>query len=208
MIIVGAGGFAKEVIFLIERNLNYKIKGIVDDNFGKISSNLFDYPILGSTKYLNQVNEITGIVISIANPKAKEKIYHNCKQNKNLFYPNIIDNSALVGKDVNFGFGNIIMPYTTFSASISIGNFNMINIHSTIGHDTEVKDFNSIYPSTNISGNSSIGYGNEFGVGTKVIQNIKVGNQNIIGAGSIIIRDIANKQKVVGNPAKTIESWD
>ncbi|MGH1720814.1 NeuD/PglB/VioB family sugar acetyltransferase [Enterococcus casseliflavus] len=208
LIIIGAGGFAKEIIFLVERNNFFTIKGLVDDNYQHLPEEILDYPVLGGIDYLNQIRKNTAIAIGVAKPKIKQMIYHKIKNNGNLFFPNIIDNTALIGREVSFGIGNIIMPYTTFTAHINFGNFNMVNIHSTIGHNSEINNYNSIYPDVNLSGNVRIGSHNEFGVGTKVIQNIKIGNDNITGAGSVVIRNIKDKMKLVGVPAKTIESWD
>lgn len=208
LIIIGAGGFAKEIIFLVERNNFFAIKGLVDDKYQELPEEILGYPVLGGIDYLNQIRKNTAIAIGVAKPKIKEIIYHKIKTNGYLFFPNIVDSTALIGSEVSLGIGNIIMPYSTFTAHISIGNFNMVNIHSTIGHDSEIKNYNSIYPDVNLSGNVSIGSHNEFGVGTKVIQNIKIGNDNITGAGSVVIRNIKNKMKLVGVPAKTIERWD
>lgn len=208
LVIVGAGGLAKEIIFMVERNDEYNIEGLVDDNCCNLPEKILGYPILGGLDYLYQSSKSTAVVIGIASPETKKTIYNNLKENKNLFFPNIIDNTALIGRSVIFGIGNIIMPYTTFTSSINIGDFNMINIHATIGHDVKIKDYNSFYPSVNISGNTVIESLNEFGVGAKVIQNLQIGDENIIGAGAVVIRSVGIKSKLVGVPAKIIESWD
>ncbi|MFS0931221.1 acetyltransferase [Enterococcus casseliflavus] len=208
LIIVGAGGFAKEIFFLLDRVGTFTVLGFVDDNYQSLPKKMLGYPILGNLNYLNRISKGTAIAIGIANPRIKENIYNQHKSNENLFFPNIIDSTALIGKDVKFGIGNIISPYTTFTAGIRIGDFNMINIHSTIGHDCEIQNYNSIYPNVNISGNVKIGSYNEIGVGTKVIQNIKIGDENILGAGSVVIKKVNDKKKLVGVPARVIESWD
>ena len=208
LIIVGAGGFAKEILFLVERVKSFTVLGFVDDNYLSLPEKILGYPILGNVNFLTSINKEIGVAIGIANPKIKENIYNQQKSNENLLFPNIIDSSALIGKDVKFGIGNIMLPYITFTKGICIGNFNMINLHSTIGHDCEIQDFNSIYPNVNISGNVRIGSHNEFGVGTKVIQNIQVGNENVLGAGSVVIKNIKDKKKLVGVPARIIESWE
>ncbi|MGM0208192.1 hypothetical protein IGI96_002711 [Enterococcus sp. DIV0421] len=208
LVIIGAGGFAKEIIFLVERTNRFNVIGLIDDNYFNLPDNLLSYPLLGGIDYLKNLKKNTAVVIGISDPDVKRSIWDQLKKNDNLFFPNIVDDTALIGSEVSLGIGNIIMAYTTFSANIKVGDFNMINIHSTIGHDTIIKNFNSIYPAVNLSGNVHVGSGNEFGVGTKVIPGIDVGDDNKIGAGSVVIRNIKNKSKIVGVPAKIIESWD
>lgn len=207
IVIVGAGGFAKEIAFLISRLPEYKLVGFVDDN-PILPPTVLGKPILGDIDSLLTYSEKVSVAIGIANPAIKQKLYYSLKSNPNLDFPTLVDPTALVGLQVKTGIGNILMPNTTYTADISIGDFNMINIGSTIGHDSMIGNFNSIYPSVNISGMVKIGDDNEIGVGTKVIQSIKIGDNNIIGAGSVVIRDITNGKKSVGVPTKIIESWD
>ena len=62
IVIIGAGGFGREVAWLIERINNesptWKIKGFIDDNeqlWGKQEDN---YKVLGGTDYLKKCGEI------------------------------------------------------------------------------------------------------------------------------------------------------
>lgn len=208
LIIVGAGGHAKEIAFLIDRTNQYNLIGFVDDNQESWDKTICGKKVLGSSQILLSYSNEIAVVIGIANPLIKKKMYNDLKQNHNLFFPNIIDSTALVGIEIKMGIGNILMPYTTYTSDITIGDFNMFNINTTIGHDTMIENFNSFFPNVNVSGNVHIGNCNQFGVGTKIIQSISIGNGNIVGAGSVIIRNINNCTKNVGVPTKTIESWD
>lgn len=206
LILVGAGGFAKEVIFLIERNSNFHLIGIVDSNAANLAPELLGYPILGDLSFFENITEKTAVGISIADPDKKKYIYERLLPNNYLYFPNLLDTTALLGKNIKLGEGNIIMAHSTFTADISIGSFNMINIGCTIGHDSLLGSYNSIFPSVNISGNVSIGSGVQFGVGSKIIPNITIEDSAFVGAGAVVIRDVKNNQKVVGIPAKPIES--
>lgn len=207
--IVGAGGFGKEVAFLLEAFEEYELVGFIDDLIDHLPNIICGKPVLGNLSYLEAYNkEYIHVVIAIASPTVREQVYFKLSKNPFLIFPNIISNTALIGINVEMGVGNICMPYTTYTADIKIGNFNMINIHSTIGHDVTMGSFNSIFPNVNISGNNIIGGKNQIGVGTKTIQNIFIGNETIIGAGSTVIRNIESKTKNVGTPTTIIESWD
>lgn len=205
-IIIGAGGFGKEIAFLLKNNPTYELSGFVDDS-KKLGEMVVGKPILGNVDSLNKINQSTALFIGIASPVVKERIYTDLKDNPKLLFPNLIADSALIGINMEIGIGNILMPYTTYTADIVLGDFNMINISSTVGHDTKIGSYNSIYPSVNLSGNVKIGEKNEIGVGTKVIPSVSIGSENIIGAGSVVLKDIPSKTKSVGVPARIIESW-
>ena len=208
LVIVGTGGHAKEVAFLLERQTEFTLVGFVDDNSEMASKHIYSRPVIGDVNTLLKIKRKTAIVIGIAHPIVKKKIYLKLKKNRQLFYPNLIDETALIGHNVELGMGNILMAYSTYTSDIIIGHFNMLNIGTTIGHDAIIGDFNAFFPNNNLSGNVNVGHNNEFGVGTKVIQKISIGNENIFGAGSVVIRDIQDKSKNVGVPTKKIESWE
>nr|WP_219856019.1 acetyltransferase [Enterococcus hirae] len=205
-IIVGAGGFGKEIAFLLQQQNEYQWVGFVDDRKSE-QSDVLGKTVIGKIADLLQVKTPMAVFLGIAAPTVKENIYEQLRQNPHLLFPNLFAPSALIGLNVQLGIGNILMPYTTYTADISIGDFNMINIGSTIGHDSIIGSYNAIFPNVNISGAVTLGDKNELGVGTKIIQERSIGDGNIIGAGSVVIRDIPHHSKWVGVPAKIIERW-
>ena len=205
-IIVGAGGFGKEIAFLLQQQNEYQWVGFVDDRKSE-QSDVLGKPVIGKIADLLQVKTPMAVFLGIAAPTVKENIYEQLRQNPHLLFPNLFAPSALIGLNVQLGIGNILMPYTTYTADISIGDFNMINIGSTIGHDSIIGSYNAIFPNVNISGAVTLGDKNELGVGTKIIQERSIGDGNIIGAGSVVIRDIPHHSNWVGVPAKIIERW-
>ena len=205
-IIVGAGGFGKEIAFLLQQQNEYQWVGFVDDRKSE-QSDVLGKPVIGKIADLLQVKTPMAVFLGIAAPTVKENIYEQLRQNPHLLFPNLFAPSALIGLNVQLGIGNILMPYTTYTADISIGDFNMINIGSTIGHDSIIGSYNAIFPNVNISGAVTLGDKNELGVGTKIIQECSIGDGNIIGAGSVVIRDIPHHSKWVGVPAKIIVRW-
>lgn len=208
IIIVGAGGYAKEIAFLISRLPKYELIGFVDDKHSALPSHILGKPVLGPISNLVSYDSEINVAIGIAAPRIKKEIYIKLLNNPYLSFPNLIDPSALIGLSIDLGVGNVLMANTTYTADITIGNFNMINIGSTIGHDAVIGDYNAIFPSVNVSGSVVIGNENEIGVGAKIIQDILIRDRNIIGAGAVVIRNIESQTKNVGVPAKLIERWD
>lgn len=207
IIIVGAGGFGKEVAFTIDSLQGYNIIGFIDDNPQNIGEKIYGKSVIGTLKLLQDCAKKVNVVIAIGDPAAREIVYEKLKSNEFITFPNIIDSTAILGHNIQLGIGNILMANTTYTSDIEIGNFNMFNIASTIGHDSTIGDFNSFFPAVNISGNVKIGSKNQFGVGSKVIQDLTIGDSNVLGAGSVVIRGVYNCSKVVGVPSREIESW-
>lgn len=207
ILIIGAGGFGREVEWLINRinnsnNNQWNLIGYVDDNIQK-GTEITKLKVVYNTDELLKLEEKTNVVIAIGNAKVRKLIYNKIKENKNLSFPNLVDPSAIIG-EVDMGIGNIICAGTIATVNIKINNFNIINLDCTIGHDDVLADFITVYPSVNISGNTTINEVVEIGTGTQIIQGKNICSNVIIGAGAVVVKDIGEEGTYIGIPVKKI----
>ena len=203
--IVGSGGFAREVAWLIEdineKNPTWEIMGFIDENEDNIGKELNGYKVLGDLEYLNN-QEKSYVTIAIGIGKVRQKIIK--KINKHEF-PVLIHPSVIVSKFVTIGEGSIICAGSIITTNIEIEKHVIINLDCTIGHDVNLKNYTTILPSVNISGNVTIEERTMIGTGSAIIQGLNIGMDTIIGAGSVVIKSIPGSCTAVGNPARPIK---
>jgi len=203
--IVGSGGYAAEIKYLIDAinkdKPQWDLLGFIDD-WGKQKGEEFidGYKVIGTIEDLNSIKEELFVAIAIGNPQyvknAVEKIHNPIIKFANLFHPSAEINST------NIGFGNIICFDSFISCNATIGNFNLFNTRCAVGHDTKIGNFNVFNPNTQISGNVSIGDENFWGLNSSILQKIRVGNGNKIGGHSFVITNIKDNSSYFGIPAK------
>jgi sugar O-acyltransferase (sialic acid O-acetyltransferase NeuD family) len=212
IVIIGAGGFGRELKMLIDQ-INYNKKkydfiGFYDDNIEK-GSMINGFKVLGSIDELLQVDYNLEVVISIADPTIKKKIYEAINCNHFISFPTLIHPNVLIGTDeVSFGYGCIICASNIITVNISIGNFVILNLGCTVGHDTKIGDYCSFMPSVNISGEVIIENSVYVGTGAKIINLLTIGNSTIVGAGAVVSKSLPEKCTAVGIPAKPIKYHD
>ena len=203
--IVGCGGFAREVKWLVDRinekQPQWNLIGFIDEDKNNIN-------VIGNDDYILSYNNEIYVVIAIGSSSLRERLYNLYKNNPNVKFPNLIDPSVLLSDSVKLGEGNIFCAGTILTVNILIGNFNIINLDCTVGHDTIIENFITVNPSVNISGNVHIFSGCNIGTGTQIIQGRSVGEKTIVGAGSVIVKDLPVKCTAVGCPAKPIKFFD
>ncbi len=208
LIIIGAGGFGREVQWLIERiNIEkneWELLGFVDDNIepGTLVNGI---PVLGGVDYLLAYQERICVVCAVGNARIRRQIIQKLKKNTQLSYPNLIDPSVLMSGFIQMGEGNILCAGSILTVNLKIGDFVIVNLDTTIGHDVVIENFVTIYPSVNVSGCVHIGAVSEIGTGTQIIQGKTIGTRTIVGAGSVVIREIPDDCTAVGSPAKPIK---
>lgn len=159
--ILGAGGFGREVKFLLDQintvDSKFEIIGFYDDNesLPKIINGI---PYLGPITNLLNISQPLGLVLGVGSPTLKRQFYERLKVNNFLYYTNLIHPTVNIGNDnVKLGFGNIIFAGSILSIDINLGNFNTINLMCTIGHDVQIGDFCTINPGARISGTVKLG---------------------------------------------------
>lgn len=210
--IIGAGGFGREVAWLVERineiEPTWNLRGFIDDNTAIHGSLQDDYSVIGGCDYLMNITQEVWVVCAVGSAKIRKKIIEKLKNYSNVKFATLIDPSVMRSERVDIGEGSIICAGTIITVDISIGSHVIINLDCTIGHDDIIHDFVTIYPSVNVSGNVVVGECAELGTGMQIIQGKSIGRESIIGAGAVVIRDIPEKCTAVGSPAKPIKFFE
>ncbi|VAW28627.1 hypothetical protein MNBD_BACTEROID06-41 [hydrothermal vent metagenome] len=202
--IIGAGGFAKEVHWLLKsvHGKRFNFKGYID----RENSLMKDEIIISEKLFFlkKKPNDKIKLFLGIGNPQqAKTVLPKYSKYN----FPNAIHPSYKADtSNINIGIGNIITAGVVHTTDITIGDFNIFNLNSTVGHDTEIGSYNVFNPSCNISGGCSIGNGNLFGTNSTVLQYINIKNDSVIGAAALLTKDVSSNKLLVGVPAKIIKN--
>lgn len=210
IVIIGAGGFGREVAWLIEdineEKKQWNLLGFIDDNVENHGKDLNGYRVLGGFDYLKNKEEIY-YVCAIGNSKTRKAITET-KCSKYDIEPAILIHPSVImsRRNNNIGEGSIICAGNIITVNTSLGKHSIINLDSTVGHDIIMNDYVTVYPSVNISGNCNIGECVEIGTGTQIIQGKNIGQGSIIGAGSVVVKDIDEFVTAVGVPAKTIKN--
>lgn len=213
LIIIGAGGFAREVAWLVERINDQKktwdLLGYLDDKqelWGKS-------PDDGEIKVLGPVNscvayEDVWFVCAVGASKTRRKIIEQMKSLGIKRFAQLIDTAAIHSGRVMVGEGSIICAHTIITVDVTIGEHVILNLDCTIGHDAVLHDFVTLYPSVNVSGHTDLGECVEMGTGSQIIQGISIGEEAIIGAGAVVVKDIPARCTAVGAPAKPIKFFE
>jgi sugar O-acyltransferase (sialic acid O-acetyltransferase NeuD family) len=206
IVIVGAGGFAREVAYLIDdinaERREWELLGYID-SVEAPGTPIGASAVLGDDGFLQQASAALDVVIGIGSPEAIRRIAAKIAPHSKLSYPNLIHPTVRLHTGrVRFGRGNIVCAGNIFTTDITVGSFNIVNLSCTVGHDTVIGDHCVINPGANISGGVHIGDDCLIGTGATILQNKQIGPGAIVGAGAVVTRDVPESVTVVGAPAK------
>jgi sugar O-acyltransferase (sialic acid O-acetyltransferase NeuD family) len=208
--VVGAGGFAREVAWLIagiahhqslrKRSEALEFAGFLVSDVTKASAG--DAGILGDFSWLEK-NHVDGLAMGIGSPEVRLRLSEELKRRFPWIpWPALIHPSVQYHESCQLREGVIICAGTIATVNVTIDEFAMVNLSCTIGHETTIGAGSVVNPLTAISGGVTIGKGVLVGTHATILQYVSVGNYAVIGSGAMVNKDVAPNTTVTGIPAK------
>lgn len=208
VVIVGAGGFGREVLDVIEAadaaSPRFRVVGFVDDNTrhrrilaARGAVLLDDFDDLRASG--------AGYVVAVADPDARRKLVLRAEE-AGLEPADVWHPTAVAGAVNTIGEGMVACANVSITTNIAIGRHAHLNLNTTVGHDCVFGDFVTVNPGANISGSVTLGSGVTVGTGAVIIQGVTVGEGTMVGAGAIVTRDLPPRVVAMGAPARPVRS--
>lgn len=208
IVIIGAGGFAREVSWLIEdinkQSSEWEMLGFIDKDKSQIGKILNGFPILGDESWFDNQNGEIYAICALGEGTIRRKIIQKLN-GMNIKYAKLIHPSVIMSDYNEIGDGTIICAGNILTNNIKVGEHVIINLDCTVGHDAIIESYCTILPSVNVSGNVTLKEGCYVGTGATIIDKIYIGEWTIIGAGSVVVKEIPPRCTAVGVPAKPIK---
>jgi len=203
--LVGAGGFAREVLPLASAAHPDATLYIVETT--PTMTTLRGIPVLSESEFLNMAGE-KFFCIAIADAKARQAIAERFATHATpitLVAPTAYNDGSVV-----IGEGSILCPGSIVTADACIGRHFHANFHSYVAHDCIIGDYVTFAPGVLCNGNVHIGDHAYIGAGAVIKQGTKqqpltIGEGAIVGMGAVVTQSVPPGATVVGNPARPLE---
>ena len=207
MLIVGAKGFAKEVLEVLHQ-LNEIENLVFFDDVNEDAPDLLynQFPVL---KAIEEVSEYFKTVdpsftIGIGNPILRKKLADKFEFIGGIFSSTISPLANIGSYDIKIGSGTNILPGVIISNSSKIGMGCIVYYNSIITHDCNIGDFVEISPSATLLGRCNVGSFSQIGANVTILPDIVIGKNVIIGAGAVVTKNLPDNCVAIGTPAKII----
>jgi len=208
MVVIGAKGFAKELLTVLSWNGD-----ITDDLFffDNISNDVPDklygrFPVIRSWEDLQfHFKEIDpNFILGIGSSKHRFALANKAISLGGKL-TSCFSNKALIGEyDVEIGEGVCVMHNAIITSNVRIGKGTLINKAAIISHDAQVGDFCEISPGAKLLGRTRVGNYSEIGAGAIILPDIAIGDNCKVGAGAVVTQNIESNSIVAGVPARLL----
>ncbi len=208
MIIMGAGGHAKEVVeVLLGAGIAAGAIALFDD-FRPDGNNLFlgTYPILTTEAALKaRFKTDPAFVPGTGKPALRHALVQRATTLGGT-PANAIAATARIGShQVQLGTGLNVMEFTLISDSSTVGNGVLLNTGAYIHHDVTVGQYAELSPGARCLGGTTIGAFTQIGANAAILPGVTVGNHVQVGAGAVVTKNLPDHCMAAGVPAKIIK---
>ncbi|WP_405143771.1 acetyltransferase [Sphaerisporangium sp. NBC_01403] len=210
LLIVGAGGFARETAQLVHAindvSPTWEPLGFLDDDPAKHGTVVDGMPVLGGSD--EAVKRDARIVVCTGNSRdyaSRARIVARLGLPPER-YATLVHPTASVSRSSTIGPGSIVLAQVVLTASVTVGAHVSVMPHVTLTHDDVVGDFATLTAGARLAGGVHVGRGAYIGSGALVRETLTIGSYALVGMGSVVIRDIPARQVWAGVPARFIRS--
>lgn len=212
--VVGAGGYGREVMPLVQQALNEDVQAgdirlffvvegepeAMDVNGYEIIS-LDDFCTISGDRFFN---------IAIGDSATRERISATLLERGCKPFP-VKASNAVVFASSNISEGAILSPFVTITANARIGKYFHANIYSYVAHDCVIGDFVTFAPGVKCNGNVVVEDHAYIGTGAIIKQGssgkpLVIGRGAVVGMGAVVTKNVDAYTTVVGNPARLLEA--
>lgn len=204
MLILGAGGHAKEVLDILTEQSKFGLIRFFDDTQGapeKINEKfdvIFDEN--GVVEFFKAENSFS---LGVGDPALRYLLAERIIKLGGQYIP-IIANSSTISKYSTIN--GDIMHQVFVGSNSEVGRGTLINTGSQVHHDVIVGEFVELSPKVVLLGKSQVGGFCRIGASATILPGISIGDNVVIGAGAVVTKNIPSNSLAVGVPAKVIKS--
>ncbi|WP_131769477.1 acetyltransferase [Candidatus Protofrankia californiensis] len=203
LLLVGAGGFARETAQAVLAAGRYRLIGFTDDNPARHGTEVDGLPVIGGTDVVGGMPDVAVILCpgsgAIRAKLAARLAAGGIGPDR---FATVVHPSVHLPPSCTLGHGSVLLAGVTLTTSVTVGNHVSVMPNTVLTHDDVVADFATICGSVSLAGRVHVGAGAYLGQGALVRENLTVGAWSTLGMGAVVLTDVPEAEVWVGNPAR------
>lgn len=202
LLIVTAGGLARETAELATRSPEWDLIGFIDDEPLRHGTEIANLPVLGGIEYAAGLPD-TLLVVCAGKGQTRRIIVQRLAELgvTDHRYATVIAPDVVVPPSCSVGVGSILLSGTVLTTDIVIGQHVVAMPGVVLTHDDRVADYGTLCARVSLGGNVTVGEAAYLGMGSLVRQQLRVGAESVLGMGAVLLQDLPPGQTWIGVPA-------
>ncbi len=203
IVIVGAGGFGREVLQWAREawpDQASLISGFLSDDPRRLDGFSTGVEILSAVANYRPAEGdylLLGIGVPYARRRVAEQLHSSGARFLSLVHP-----AAVVATSAAIGEGTIVCPFAVISDSARLGFCSLVNYHASMGHDSFAGDFAVLSPYATLGGAARVDDDVFLGLHASVGPGKTVGARSKVSANSCVLTTAPPDSIIFGVPGR------
>jgi sugar O-acyltransferase (sialic acid O-acetyltransferase NeuD family) len=205
MVIIGAKGFAKELLEVFHQLGQTENLAFFDNISNDLPEKLFEqYEILKTENEVKTHFDHFGneFALGIGNPTLRLSLVKTFSSWGGILCSVVSPKANIGSYCVNIDNGATILAQASITNASRVGKGILMYPNSIITHDCTIGDFVELSPGATILGKCTIGSHTQIGANATILPGITIGANVIVAAGAVVTKDVPDNCMVAGVPAR------
>lgn len=203
LIVVGAGGFAREVLHWARDawpDCGGRMAGFLSSEPRPVAPHSHDLAVIGDPEtFVPEPGDAFLLAIGIHG--IRRQVAESLEARGATFLT-LVHPTAVVASTASIGGGSILCPFSIVSDSARIGRCTLMNYHSSLGHDAITGDFAVLSPYATLGGGAHVGDDVFLGLHASVGPGKRIGARSKVSANSAALANAPADSLVHGVPGR------
>jgi sugar O-acyltransferase (sialic acid O-acetyltransferase NeuD family) len=201
VLIVGAGGFGREVFQWAQIAWPARVAGFLSKNAELLSGHDVPVPVIADPATF-EPEAGDAFVLAIGIPGVRRRVAEDLLA-RGAGFLTLVHPTAIVAPTAMIGWGSVICPNAIVSDSARLGRFGLVNYHASLAHDAAAGDFAVLSPYATLAGGARVTDDVFLGIHASVGPGVSIGPRSKVAANSCALADVPADSLVLGVPGRT-----
>lgn len=207
LLLVGAGGLARETAEAVRSSGSHRLAGFLDDDPSRHRTSLAGLPMLGSSEAV--LDHPDARVVLCPGPGAARARLAGRLGSLGVGperYATVVHPTAVLPASCRIGAGSVLLAGVVLTTAVTVGAHVVVMPGAVLTHDDVVEDFVTVCAGVALGGEVRVGTGAYLGAGALVRERRTVGAWSTLGMGAVVVDDVPPREVWVGNPARRLRA--
>lgn len=205
VVIVGAGGFGREVLQWLRdaaaAGSKQVVRGFLDDTGPDLSAFGLEVPVLGPVD-AGVLDGGDRCILAIGDPAARLALAERLEA-AGARFTTLVHPSAVVAPSAKLGKGVVVCPFGFIGPDATLEAHALLNVRASVGHDARIGRAAVLSPHSFVGGAAEIAEAAMLGSAAMVLPRQRVGAGAHVAPGAVVHSAVPAGVLALGNPA----SW-
>jgi sugar O-acyltransferase (sialic acid O-acetyltransferase NeuD family) len=205
LLIVGAGGLAREAAEAARASGDHHVVGFLDDNPALWGAPIGGAQVLGGLERVAHYPRAR-LLLGPGSSGSRAVLRHRLTEMDVTTdrYTSVIHPRAVTPPSCAVGTGSIMLAGVVLTADVTIGDHVVVMPNAVLTHDVIVEDYVSIGSNTSIAGGVRLRPGAYVGQNCTIREGLTIGAWSMIGMGAAVTQDVGDAEVWAGVPARLV----